>query len=193
MDCPDNALAARFLILINLKGKIMKKSLLSALYICAAFCLSVGTASAADIKVGIIDTTRIVTESKAGKSAQVVFNQELETKNAAYAAKGNELQTIQEELATKSSEMTLDEYNEKSAKYSKVKKELERMKNDMEEDLSAKNEELNLKLFTEIAAIVSDYCKKENFTIILEKNYVAAYDGAIDVTDKIIELYDATK
>lgn len=171
----------------------MKKALLAVLNGLIGVSLFAGTVYGADIKVGVIDTTRIITESKAGKSAQVIFNKELETKNTAYAAKAKELQTIQEELATKASEMSADVYSEKSAKYSKVKKELERMKSEMEEDLQVRNNELNRKLYTEIAAIVSDYCKKESFTIILEKNYVAAYDGAVDITDKIIQLYDASK
>lgn len=171
----------------------MKKALMATLFWGMFISLITGTGYAAEIKVGIIDTARIISESRAGKSAQVIFSKELETKNTAYSAKGKELQTIQEELTAKGSQMTATEYNEKTAKYSKVKKELERMKSEMEEDLQTRNTELNRKLYTEIAAIVSDYCKKENFTIILEKDYVAAYDGAFDITDKIIQLYDATK
>lgn len=171
----------------------MKKTSVAALFLCLAFFVFAGPANAADIKIGIIDTQKIVTDSKAGKSAQAIFNKEYETKNASYAAKGKELDTIQNELATKSKDMTAAVYSEKTAKYSKLKKELERMKSEMQEDLQARNTELNRKLYTEIAAIVSDYCKKEKFTIILEKTYVAAFDGAVEITDKIIQLYDASK
>jgi len=171
----------------------MKKTLLAALFVFISFCMLACPAGAAEIKVGIIDTQKIVSDSKAGKAAQVVFNRELETKQASYNTKQKELQTIQEELATKAKDMTASVYSEKTAKYSKIKKELERMKSETEEDLKARNTELNRKLYTEIAAIVSEYCKKEKFTLILEKTYVAAYDGAIDITDKIIQLYDASK
>ena len=171
----------------------MKKTLLASLYFCLTVCLFAGPSNAADMKVGVIDTQKIVSDSKAGKAAQVVFNKELETKQTSYIAKQKELQTIQDELTTKSKDMTATVYSEKTAKYSKLKKELERMKSETEEDLKARNTELNRKLYTEIATIVSDYCKKEKFTLILEKTYVAAYDGTVDITDKIIQLYDATK
>jgi outer membrane protein len=180
-------------ILITLKGKTMKKTILAALYVCITVCLFAGPVNAAEIKVGVIDTQKIVSDSKAGKAAQVVFNKDLETKQVSYNAKQKELQAIQDELATKAKDMTATAYSEKTAKYSKVKKELERMKSEIEEDLKVRNTELNRKLYTEIAAIVSDYCKKEKFTLILEKTYVAAYDGAVDITDKIIQLYDAAK
>jgi outer membrane protein len=180
-------------ILITLKGKTMKKTLLAVLYVCITVCFIAGPVNAADIKIGIIDTQKIVTDSKAGKAAQVVFNKDLETKQVSYNAKQKELQTIQDELTAKGKDMTATVYSEKTAKYSKVKKELERMKSETEEDLKARNTELNRKLYAEIAAIVSDYCKKEKFTLILEKTYVAAYDGTIDITDKIIQLYDTSK
>jgi len=182
-----------FNILINLRGKTMKKTLLAVLYLCITLCLFVGPAFAADIKIGIIDTQKILTDSKAGKSALVIFNKEKETKQAGYVAKQKELQTIQEELSSKSKEMTAAVYSEKTAKYTKVKKELERLKTEIEEDLSDRTTELNRKLYTEITAIVSDFCKNEKYTIILEKSYVTAFDGAIDITDKIIQLYDASK
>ena len=171
----------------------MKKTLLTALYVCITLCLFAGPVMAAEIKIGIMDTQKILTDSKAGKSALVIFNKEKETRSAAYTAKQKELQAIQEELTTKSKDMTAAVYSEKTAKYTKVKKELERMKTEIEEDLSDKTTELNRKLYNEIAAIVSDFCKSEKYTVILEKTNVAAFDGAIDITDKIIQRYDASK
>jgi outer membrane protein len=170
----------------------MKKTLLAALYICMAVCLFAGPVSAVDMKVGIIDTQKIISNSKAGKSAYLLFNKDKDTMQANFTAKQKELQTIQNEL-TSMAKYDASVYAEKTAKYTKVKKELDRMKTEIEEDLNTKNTELNRKLYTEIAAIVTTYSKNEKYTIILEKNYVAAYDGTIDITDKIIQLYDATK
>jgi Skp family chaperone for outer membrane proteins len=67
------------------------------------------------------------------------------------------------------------------------------MKSEMEEELKTRDSELSKKLLSEISAIVSDYCKKEKYTIILDKTSVAAYDGTVEITDKIIQIYDAPK
>jgi outer membrane protein len=171
----------------------MKKSLLAAVFVCITVCLLIGQVNAADIKVGIIDTSKILSDSKAGKNAKVVFNKELETRQATLAAKQKELQAIQDEISSKGKDMTPTVYSTKSASYTKASKEFTRLKSEMEEELKTKDSELSKKLLSEISVIVSDYCKKEKFTIILEKTYVAAYDGAVDITDKVIQLYDATK
>lgn len=156
-------------------------------------CLFAAPSYSADMKIGIIDTNKIINDSKAGKSASVVFNKERETKQAALSAKQKEAQSIQEELATKAKDMTSAAYTEKSAALTKASKEFSRLKSEMEDDLKAKQTSLTSKLLSEISAIVSDYCKKENFTVIFEKSYIAAYDGSIEITDKIIQLYDASK
>jgi Skp family chaperone for outer membrane proteins len=40
---------------------------------------------------------------------------------------------------------------------------------------------------------VGNYRKKQNYTLILEKKSVVAYDEAVDITEKIIELFDKNK
>jgi outer membrane protein len=171
----------------------MKKTLVPALFLCITACLFVAPGYAADMKIGIIDTNKIINDSKAGKSASVAFNKERDTRQAALSAKQKEAQTIQDELTTKSKDMASAAYNEKSAALTKASKEFTRMKSEIEDDLKAKQTSLTSRLLSEISAIVSDYCKKEKFTIIFEKSYIAAYDGGIEITDKIIQLYDASK
>jgi outer membrane protein len=158
-----------------------------------AVCLFAVPGYTAEFKIGIIDTSKIINDSKAGKNANVAFNKEYETRQATLSAKQKEVVSIQDELATKGKEMTPSAYTDKTAAYSKASKEYTRLKSEMEEELKAKKTSLTNKLLSEISSIVSDYCKKEKFTVILEKSYVAAYDGGVEITDKIIQLYDASK
>jgi len=171
----------------------MKKIFLKILYLVIASSLFAAPVWAAEIKVGIINTTKIISDSKAGKNAKSLLSKEIETRQATFAAKQKELQAMKDELSSKNKEMTASAYNEKSAKYSQAGKELSRMKSDMEDELKTKETELSQKILTELSDIVSDLCKKEKYTIILEKKNVAAFDSAVDITDKIIQLYDASQ
>jgi outer membrane protein len=189
----SNSEKPEFNILIAPKGKTMGKRLLAILFFCMTVCLFVAPGYSADMKIGIIDTNKIINDSKAGKSASVTFNKERDSRQAALGAKQKEAQTIQDELTAKAKDMTAAVYSEKSAALTKLSKEFSRMKTEMEDDLKAKQTSLTSKLLSEISTIVSDYSKREKFTIIFEKSYVAAYDGSIEVTDKIIQLYDASK
>jgi outer membrane protein len=184
---------SKFNILTILKGKPMEKRLLAVLFFCMTVCLLVAPGYTAELKIGIIDTNKIINDSKAGKTANVAFNKEFETRQATLAAKQKEVLAIQDELAAKGKDMTSTAYSDKTAAYSKASKEFTRLKSEMEEELKAKKTSLSNKLLSEITAIISDYCKKEKYTVILEKSYVAAYDGGVEITDKIIQLYDASK
>jgi outer membrane protein len=153
--------------------------------------VTVHSAYAADIKLGVIDTQRILTESSAAIAAHALFAKEVEEKRSVYAAKQGEAQALQEELNSKGSTMSVSVLAEKQEKLSQEIKELNRMKNDIEEDLKMRDNELAQELMTEIYDVVSEYSEKEGFTLILENTGVVTFDEAIDITDKVIQLYNA--
>jgi len=171
----------------------MKRILLTLSIIFMMGFVLVTSAFAADLKIGVIDTQRILAESKAGISSRALFQKEIQENNSRLQTKQKEVQALQEELNTKGREMNAVVLAEKQEKYSKAYKELTRMKNDMTEDLEIRDNELTQKLLTAIGDIVLEYSQKEKFTLILEKNALVTYDKAIDITDKIIQLYDAAQ
>jgi outer membrane protein len=177
-----------------MEGKIIMKRILLTLSIISLMGLVfVASAFAADIKIGVIDTQRILAESKAGIASRTLFSKEVQESNNRLQAKQKEVQALQEELNTKGKDMTALVLAEKQEEFSKAYKELTRMKNDMTQDLEIRENELSQKLLTAIGEIVLEYSQKEKFTLILEKNALVTYDKAIDITDKIIQLYDAAQ
>jgi len=145
------------------------------------------------IKLGIIDTARIMKESKAAKNAQVIFQKDLEAKRDILAAKEKEVRLLEEDLKNPDTRLAPEERNGKNDKLAKEVRELGRLKSDLEEELKKKDAELTRKLIGEIREVVNTFYIKENYTLILEKSAVVASDDAIDITDPIILLYDAQK
>jgi outer membrane protein len=152
-----------------------------------------GTAFSAEIKLGIIDTQRIMTQSKAAQEAMALFNKEYQEKTSQLSAKQQAAQMLQDEINQKGKDMSQEVLADKTEQLSRQIKEFNRLKNDAEEDLESGYEELNQKLLREIAEVVEEFSKNESYTMILEKNSVVSNDDAIDITDQIIDLYDAIK
>ena len=154
-----------------------------------------GTAAKKDvsIKLGIIDTAKILRESKAAKNAQTIFLKDVGAKRGILAAKEKEVRLLDEELKSPGTKLSPEERSSKNEKLAKEVKELSRLKSDLEEELKKKDIDLTRKLVAEVRDIVNTFYKKENYTLILEKNAVVASDNAIDITDKIIQLYDGQK
>jgi len=150
-------------------------------------------AATAPVKLGVIDTQKILRESKAAKAAQSVFMKDLEAKRAVYQAKEKEIKDLDQELKNQNIKLSVEIRKEKTEKLAQEVKELKRLGADMEEDLKKKEVELTRRLLTEIAQIVQTFSKKEHYTVIFEKSSVIVADDAIDVTDRIIKLYDAGK
>jgi len=145
------------------------------------------------IKLGIIDTAKIMRESKAAKSAQTIFLKDLEAKRGILAAKEKDARLLEEELKNPEAKLSTEERTGKTDRLAKEVKELSRLKSDLEEELKKKDVELTQQLIGEVRGIVNTFSKNENYTLILERSAVVAADNAIDITDRIIQLYDGQK
>ncbi len=170
-----------------------KKFILNAFIVGLIILLPLTATFAAVIKIGVIDTQKIMRESKAAKKARAVFLKDVEAKRKVLNAKQQEVKGMEDELREKGKDMAPQVRKEKADNLNQEIKELRRLKSDLEEELKKKEMELNRKIFLEIADIVREYLKKEKYTIILEKRSVIASDDTIDITDKILRLYDVIK
>ncbi|RJR44988.1 MAG: OmpH family outer membrane protein [Desulfobacteraceae bacterium] len=155
--------------------------------------LYAGSVFAQSVKIGLIDTQKIMRESSAAKKARDILMKDLETKRAQYKAEEDQARRLEEELKNEAQTMTPAARQEKAAKLEKEIKELGRLKSDLEEDFRKKDAELARQILGELSGIVNEYLKKEKLTVVLEKRFVVAADDAIEITDKIIRLYDAKK
>lgn len=171
----------------------MKKSLLATLWIGVTCLLIMGSAYAADVKIGVIDTQKIMRESRAAKSARAFFIKDVGAKREVLKEKQKEVRLMDEELKKDWKNMAPSVRKEKADKLARGDKDLKRLRSDLEEELKKKEKELNRKLLREISEIVKEYSKKEKYSVILEKRSLVASDEAIDITDKIIRLYDVVR
>jgi len=171
----------------------MKRLLFACFLFVVTVFIFVGPLRAADVKIGVIDIQRIMRESKAAQNARAVFLKEVSEKRNILNDKQKEVQTLEEELKNKGKDMAISVRKEKSDQLSQKVKEYNRLKSDLEEELKKKDAELTQTLLSEIRDVVSEYRKKEKYAIIQEKQTLVAYDEAIDITEKIIKLYDVVK
>lgn len=155
-----------------------------------AFFSAMAAAKESPLKIGIIDTQKIIRETKAAKNARAAFQKELDAKRAILEAKGKDVRNIEEQLkkagqSAASAKLTDD--------LAKEVKEFNRLKSDIEEELKKKDVELTQKIVGEIRQVVQEFSKGEGYTLIMEKSSVVTYSDAIDITDRIIKLYDGQK
>ncbi|PKN63514.1 MAG: hypothetical protein CVU57_18970 [Deltaproteobacteria bacterium HGW-Deltaproteobacteria-15] len=175
------------------RTQVKRNSLLVGIIAGFLLTLPAGPAFAQTVKIGMIDYQKILRESGAAKKARDILMKDLEGKRAQYKSEEDQARKLEEELKKEGQSMTAADRQEKAGKLEKEIKELGRLKSDLEEDFRKKDAELARKILGEISGVVTEYLKKEKLTVVLEKRLVVAADDAIDITDKIIRLYDAKK
>jgi outer membrane protein len=146
--------------------------------------------AAGPVKIGIIDLPRIMRESQAAKDARAVLMKDLEGKRAQIMAKDKELKALDEELKNPQLKLSEEARKEKTEKLAREVKEFRRLDADLSEELKKKEVELTSKIIADIRRIVQSLIKNEKYTLILEKNSVVGSDEAVDVTERILKLYD---
>lgn len=155
------------------------------------FVPAVTAAQAAPVRIGIIDVQKVIKDSKAAKDARAVFKKEQEKRQAAYAAREKEVVKLQEELRKLDASASAELRKTKTDKFNIEARELKRFKDDLEEELRRKEIELTAKVIQDLNRILAEFRKKEKLTVIIYKSSAAAYDEALDITDRIIKIYDS--
>jgi outer membrane protein len=153
---------------------------------------SMGTASAAKLKIGIIDTQKIIQKSKAARDARGAFLMDVESKRSILKSKEKEVRRLGAELK-KGASVAPGETTAKREALARQAKELKRLKTDLEEELKKKDREMTRKLLVQIREVVEGYREKKKFSLIMERKMAVAWDEALDISDDIIKRLDATK
>jgi outer membrane protein len=144
----------------------------------------------AEVKVGVIDYARLLEESPQAKQVQEALRsefgpryQQLVTQEQALKAKGEKLQ---KDVAT----MTPDQRTKAEKDLRDSARELERKKQEWQDDSNAKrNDEMN-KLQRSLIGEVRDYAKAQNFDIVIAEGVIYA-TPTVDITTAVLQALQA--
>ena len=151
-----------------------------------------GFAKAELPKIGIVDLQKVLDESARGREAMNLLAAEFEKKKKELDLKEEELEKIKDEITKRSSLWSLKVKQEKSDELEKSMKEYRRMRADLEEEMDKKNKNLSGKIMSDIIDLVNKLGEQENFSLILERGNAIFISSGIDITDKVIKLYNSS-
>jgi outer membrane protein len=146
--------------------------------------------AAPSMKIGVIDTQKVLHDSKAAKEARQVFLMDVEKKRSIYKSKEESVRSLQEQLKNEGPKMNEAALKRTRDTLADEIKDLNRLKTDLSDDLKKKDAELTQKLLKEINEVVQDYSAREKFTIIFDRRMLIDFDEKIEITDDILKLYD---
>jgi outer membrane protein len=146
------------------------------------------------LKIGILDLQKCLDQSEAGKKAKKLLQDKSERIKKDLSLKRDELKKNRDEFTKKASVLNADARRDKE-------KELIRKEEDFRDQVREKEEEMRKDEYNAMQPLLNDLfevttklAKDENYTLVVEaKSGVVYYSKSVDITDKIIKLFNEGK
>ncbi|HMA84969.1 MAG TPA: OmpH family outer membrane protein [Desulfosalsimonadaceae bacterium] len=171
----------------------MKRVTVSVFACIAVAAVCAVPAWGADVaKIGIVDFQRILTESEAGKDIQAKLQKKGREMESDIRGLGTEIEKLREQLDRESMVMSRKKREEKQRELDIKKYDFQSKQKKYQSELRELETKLLEKLQTEIFSLAEEIGKQEGYLLIIEKSAAIYYPNSIDITDKLIEKYNAT-
>jgi outer membrane protein len=155
----------------------------------------VGSALAAELKIGCVDLQRAMNECNAGKEAKKTIGKEMEKLQRLFAERQKELQAMKETLEKQAPMLAQDARATKEKEFQGKVRDYQRWLEDNQKEIQQKGIEMERNIALGFQKLIKKVGEEEGYTLIFEKNemIVLFASKAIDLTDRVIKIYDAQK
>ena len=143
------------------------------------------------MKIGYVDIQRAIAESTGGKRAKERFQAQVKKAEADLLKEKQELDRLKSDLDKKGQLMREDERRNMEADLQKRVVNYQRTAGDYQQDLRQKESEIMSEILKELEVIVNEVGKSEKFMLILERSQILYADQGVDITSKVIDLYNS--
>ncbi|HEV8341050.1 MAG TPA: OmpH family outer membrane protein [Candidatus Binatia bacterium] len=143
------------------------------------------------IKMGYIDIQRAIVESQSGKKAKENFQAQVKKAEGELLKEKQELERLKSDLDKKSPLLKEEERRSLEKELDRRYVGYQRTMRDSQEELRQRENEMTAVILRELEKIVAEIGKNEKFTLILERSQVLYIDQGIDITNKVIEVYNS--
>lgn len=153
--------------------------------------LFAGTVQAANVaKIGVIDLQEILKKSDAGKAAQDEINALGNRLKEDFDAKQAEIEQMKKNLERDAYVMDREKIEDKEREIRLKINDIQSLQRRYTEELKEFEVRLIRRIHQEMMEVVNEMGKKEGYLLIIERSSALYYPNTIDVTDKLIKLYN---
>ena len=154
--------------------------------IAAALVATAAAATAADYKIGFVNTERLFREATPAKRAQAKIEKEFATRDAEIQKLSKQVRDLQALLDKDGPTMAETERRNKERDLANQSRDLQRMQREFREDLNLRRNEELAGIQERANKVIQQIAEAEKFDLILQDPVVYA-SQRIDITDKVIK------
>ena len=150
------------------------------------------SSNAADVaKIGVVDLKRVLDNSSAGKSAQAELTEQGKKMQGELEKRKAEIEEIQKNIERQAAVMSKEAREEKNRDLQIKVYDFKNLEKKYRSELRKSERKKLIKIQKEVLSIAQEIGKKEGYLIIIEKSAAIYVPKTLDLTDKVIQEYNA--
>ena len=151
----------------------------------AAGCLAVALPASAEVKIGFVNSQRILNEAPQASKAKKKLEKEFEKRDQELQKLAKQLQTLQENMEKNSVTASESERRNKEREFGELNRDFQRKQREFREDLNLRQNDEMAAIFERVTKVIKGIAEAEKYDIIFQEAVWAS--PRIDLTDKVIK------
>lgn len=176
-----------------LLNRCWKRALSWSVKVCmaAVICMAPVHSFAGEIKIGVVNTEKVLRESRPAIAAQKKIEKEFQARDARIGELSAQIKALQQELEKNMSATHEEDRRLKERELASLSRRYQRTQQQMREDLSLRqNEEYGL-ILERINQVIKELAEKQSYDLILQLQDSVYRSARIDITDQVIKALNA--
>lgn len=149
--------------------------------------LSTSVASAAQLKIGVVDVHQILQKSPEVASINKKLKTQFQPREEKIARAQKHLQSQAEKLERDGAVMSTSDRQKLAADVAKSRRSLYRLQQDFHDDLTVAERQATQKLMSRVQAAINKIAKADHYDLILQRSGTPFASNSIDVTQKVLK------
>ena len=166
----------------------LTKTTLVSVMMCVMMAFS---AFAAEGKIGVVDFQKVLATSNAGKAAKEQITKEGKRMEEDLKTRGDEIEELRKKFEKESPVMSKEARDEKQRDIRIKIGDAQALQKKYADEFKNFEGKLIKQIQKEVFEIVEDIGKKDGYMMIIEKGAVLYAPESVDITDKLIQTYNA--
>ncbi len=137
-----------------------------------------------------IDMQKLLNQSKAGKEAQDFLKNKIITGDKKIKKEGELLKKEEIDLIAKKKNLSADEYKKKLNQLREKNIKFQRKRTNFTRAIATQRTDARNRLLKALDPILTKYMSENNVQIILYRKYIVVAQSKLDLTDKILEIFN---
>lgn len=167
------------------------KMMMAVMLACTAGLAQSGVARA-EGKIGVINFSRLLQESPAGKAATETLRKEAEAKQGELASMQAALKAKEDRLTKDGATMTADQRTRAEKELRDGSRDLQAKTTEFQDDFNARQNELSNRVQGELIVAVQNYAAAQKFDLVLAEGSIVYANNAMDITSAVLATLPAS-